>query len=356
VNLSGRQMEELVGVINGVVERATLMRLVRYRLEVSFEDIVKAEQTKIEDVFQVIDWSIRRKKAEPLIEGLAKEYPNIAQKLHEIVDEAQRVEGVSPGAAAPAPDPLAPYFPRDVPFVDREDLTRLLDTLWTSDRPEVLVVFGDRYSGRSHSWLRIIDAAVARGVFLRKVDVSRDPGSWTIATFVDRVATLMRVDRQGLKDSLGQGSTQSVALVNALIRQAGAVAGGERWCLVFDGLDRPGVDPAILECVETLIDEVLGWNIPFLSIIVLGYSDRPGLKRISHLVLTERIRWLQEGDLLKWLDRVVRALGKVAGEADLAGVATTILAGHQPPFDAETMDLLRERVKSETVALLGRLP
>lgn len=357
MTLTGPQMERLVELIGPVIERPTLTRVVRYRLETSIEDIVKDAQTKIDAVFQVLDWSARRgPKVVALIEGVAKEYPNIANELRKIVEEAQSAEIIVTPAAAPAApaDPLAPYFPYDVPFIDREDLTQRLDTLWSPGPHGVLVVRGERYTGRSYSWLRISNAASAAGVTTCKVDLSRDPGSWTIAGFIDRVAALLRVDRARLKDSLAQGATQSGALVSALVDRAGKLPPNERWCMVFDGLDRPGIEPAIIELVEDIIDEVLAYNIPFLSVIVLGYGEHP--KQSSRpLILTEKIRWLGEGDLTLWLDCVARAAGKVPSPNDLSTSVATILEGRVPPFDAETMEMLRDRVKSETVALLKRL-
>ncbi len=357
--LTGSQMEELVTLINEVIERSTLGRLVKFRLDQDVDDIVKGEVKKIDAVFQVIDWAIRRQKAAALLDGVAKEFPGIAQALVKIVEEARLAEIVTPAAApavaAAAADPLAPYFPQDVPFVDRQDLTQRLNLLWTCRPSGVLVIRGERYSGRSYSWLRIVDVASGAGVVTCKVDVSRDPGTWKVANFVDRVATLLRVDRLRLKDSLAQGSTQSGALVNALVdRFAGRAANAERWCIVFDGLDRPGVEPAIIELVEDLIAEVLATNIPGLSIIILGYGEH-SLQTFRHLILTEKINWIEEKELCIWLNSVVRAAGKVAQPSDVSVTAASILEGRTPPFDAEAMDKMRDRVKTEAVALLRRL-
>ena len=357
MRLTGAQMQDLVTLINGGIERPTLARVVRFRLDVDINDIVEDGSTKLDAVFQVIDWCARRQLAEELIDGIVNENGGLRPALLKIIEDARRADVVAlvPAAAVTATpsDPLAPYFPLDEPFVDRQKLTDRLDELWLGGRSGVLVVRGDRYSGRSHSWWRIVDAASSTRVTACRIDVSRDPGTWKVGKLVERVASELQIDRQGLKDGLAQGSTQSGALVNALIAHFRHWQ-GERWCLVLDGLDRPGVEPAIIELVEDLIAEVLSRSIPPLSVILLGYGEH-SQQTFRARILTEQIQWLQRSDLCTWLDAVARAVGNVAQQSDLDGTAAAVFNGIAPPFDAETMDQVRDRVKIHTRDLLRRL-
>ena len=356
MRLTGPQMEQLVTLISDGIERTTLTRVVRFKLGVDVDDIVVAGTTKLDAVFQIIDWSARQQLAQDLIEGLIKENNALGPALRKIVDDALRVDVVAPVAAAvatAASDPLAPYFPDDEPFVDRQKLTDRLDELWLGGRSGVLVVRGDRYSGRSHSWWRIVDAASGARVTACRIDVSRDPGTWKVGKFVERIASEVEIDRQGLKDGLAQGSTQSAALVNALVAHFRHWRGG-RVCLVLDGLDRPGVEPAIIELVEDLIAEVLSRTVPPLSLILLGYGEH-SQQTFRARILTEQIQWLQQSDLCTWLEAVARAVGKVATQNDLDVTAATVFNGFAPPFDGETMDQVRDRVKTHTRELLRRL-
>ena len=71
-------------------------------------------------------------------------------------------------------------------------------------------------------------------------------------------ARFLQVDREFLKDPLAQGPAQASALIAAMIEQfRRGVAPYERACIVFDGLDRPGVESSIIELMEQMIGTVL---------------------------------------------------------------------------------------------------
>jgi hypothetical protein len=166
----------------------------------------------------------------------------------------------------------------------------------------------------------------------------------------------LKLDRRSLKDSLAQGSTQAGALIGVLITHFDRhEAGDQRCCLVVDGLDRPGVDSAIVELMEELIAEVLAANTRGLSLILLGYGEHSP-QAFGHLILTEKIQWITAGDIETWLESVVQAAGKAAEDAEITATSRNILNGLAPPFDADSMHELRCRVKRHTVDLLRRLP
>jgi hypothetical protein len=374
LKLEGPQMKRLVTLISDSLERTTFERLVTFELSANAEDIVGDGATKIDAVFKVVQWSLKRDRLSLLLEGVMRENPTVTTEVRTIIAEATRTEAVGPvgpcaatawlpkrpAVAAPGaapPDPLAPYFPQDQPFVNRKELADKLQLLWAGGNSGVLVVRGERYSGRTHSWWRIVEASAANGVATCLINISRNPGAWTVRDLILRVDSHLRIDQQTLKDSLAQSSTQAGALVSALIAhfRVRSYAGETRCCLVLDGFDRTGVDRALIELVEDLIIEVLAGNLPGLSLIILGYGDHTE-QTITQRVLNEKIDWLDGTHLQDWLRGVVAAAGKVAGPADIATTSQNILSGLAPPFNAASMTELNSRVKKQAIELLRRLP
>ena len=356
MSLSGEQTKILVTVVSGGLDIGTIRRLVRYALDVDPEEVVRSNLNKKDAVFDVVEYAVKKRRIKRFVESCIQENGTLEEQLREILAAAERAEvGVAQPAAA-IPDPLAPYFPQTQPFVDRAELTRHLNDIWVNAKEGVVVVRGDRSTGRSHSWWRIRDLATSAGVTSYRIDVSAAPGSWTVNTMIDRIAGYLNLDRTLLKDSFAQGSTQAGALGTALVARfplGGAVA--DRHCLVFDGLDRTGVDSLIIELVEAVIGEVLGGNLPGLSVVVLGYGQH-GEQPFEYLIRQENLGWLSQNDIEEWLKAVAKAVGKAVQDAEIAATRQKILDGLAPPFTGVTMGELRSRVKKETVELLRRLP
>jgi hypothetical protein len=355
VTLSGEQIEELVTLVSEKLLIAELRRLVKFRLGVGDEKVIPPNATNEEAVFAMYVYAERFQLIKGLVEGFIKRNVTLEAPLRAIIAAAERADVASAAAVAGAPDPLAPYFPQEQPFVDRADLTRHLADLWSPGPSRVLVVRGDRFTGRSHSWLRIHDSAKTAKVTASRIDVSSNPGTWTVITMIGQIASYLGLDRTLLKDSLAQGSTQSGALLTALtVRFPVAKPTADQHCLVFDGLDRTGVDKLIIELVEAIIGKVLDRTLPGLSLILLGYGEH-GEQPFGYLILKESICWLTPKLVEEWLKQVVQAAGKAAQDADIESTRQRILDNLVPPFNRETMEELRSRAKKETVELVRRL-
>lgn len=355
MRLDGAQTETLVRLVSEGLEIEVIRRLVRFRLDADPDNVIPAGAKKEQAVFEVVEYAVRKQRVKSLVEGFIVMNPALEVELRSIIAAAERADVATPEAASPAADPLAPYFPQAQPFVDRADFTSQLTELWSPGPSRVLVVRGERFTGRSHSWWRIHDFAITAKVTASRIDVSSNPGSWTISTMIDQIAGYLGLDRTLLKDSLAQGSTQSGALLTALtVRFPVARPVADRHCLVFDGLDRTGVDKLIIELVEAIIGKVLDRTLPGLSLILLGYGEH-GEQPFDYLILNEKICWLTPALVDEWLQQVVQAAGKAAKDADIELTRQKILENLVPPFNRAKMDELRSRAKKETVELVRRL-
>lgn len=356
MRLDGALTETLVRLVSEGLEIEVIRRLVRFRLDADPDNVIPAGAKKEQAVFEVVEYAVRKQRVKRLLEGFIRENTALEAELRSIIAAAERADVATPEAeVSPTADPLAPYFPQAQPFVDRADFTRQLTELWSPGPSRVLVVRGERFTGRSHSWWRIHDFAITAKVTASRIDVSSNPGSWTISTMIDQIAGYLGLDRTLLKDSLAQGSTQSGALVTALtVRFPVARPVAERHCLVFDGLDRTGVDKLIIELVEAIIGRVLDRTLPGLSVILLGYGEH-GEQPFGYLILNEKICWLTPALVEEWLKQVVQAAGRAAKDADIESTRQKILENLVPPFNRAKMDELRSRAKKETVELVRRL-
>jgi hypothetical protein len=340
-------------LINDSLSREEMARVVRYALDVSYDEMVGGATDKVQATFKIIEYAERKQTLRKLIEEVIDQNSANENQLRQLLGKLEDSQGLSSrnGAISP-PDPLARYFPKGQPFLDRTGLIAGLQNLWEGNQSGVLVVRGERYSGRSHSWWRILDAAGTAGIIIERLDLSCNPGACTVAEIVDRIARFLQVDREFLKDPLAQGSAQASALIAAMIDQfRRGVAPYERACIVFDGLDRPGVEGSIIELMEQMIGTVLQGSLAGLSLIILGYgphSEQP----FAHLIQTEDINPIGRQHVQAWLCDALTAAGKAIVQPEITAAIDAILDGFSAPYDRKKMSALRERAKEQFRALL----
>lgn len=219
MKLTGILVEKTVSTINLRFSIPEVRRAVRYKLDEELDNIATYTE-KMDIIFEVVEWSGRRDKIPELFDGLITVNPIAQPELKEILELAVRPSDNTTGTAPvlPAFDPLSHYFIADEPFVDREQLRNQLDSLWQGGRSGVLIVRGERYSGRSHSWWLIHEMARQRQILDRYFDLSTNPGEWRVDDLVSRIAVWLDLPRQDLKDRLAQESRRGLALLGALYR------------------------------------------------------------------------------------------------------------------------------------------
>lgn len=160
-------------------------------------------------------------------------------------------------------------------MIDREGLRRGLREL-VSDEYRVMVVTGSPRSGKSHSWrlvehLREIGPASGVPPFRAVLVTTHD---WSVPAKAEDVMAAL-VDNLGidldirLTDELPESRARK--LVNKLIGRY-PDDGVLRW-IVFDGLDRPGVQPEVVELVLRIARAANDGRLPKTRILVTGLNE-----------------------------------------------------------------------------------
>ena len=216
---SGAQIKRLCEEIDERFEVEELRRVVRFRLDVAL-DYVAGPGPAFDRIFELVDWAMRKDRLADLFEGLADENAAIRPVLEELRRAAAAASPVTTGGDGPsaADDPAARLLIYGEPFVDRRVLAELLEQLWSPQEYNVLLVQGDRHSGRSHSWWLIKRMAADRKVSALYLDLAANPAAWTVDDVIDRVVPWARLPRELLSDSLSQATRQTTSFLAAPAR------------------------------------------------------------------------------------------------------------------------------------------
>jgi hypothetical protein len=249
------------------------------------------------------------------------------------------------GDGPPGDDPTARLLVYGEPFVNRRVLGQLLEQLWSPQEYNVLLVQGERHSGRSHSWWLIKRMAADRKVSALYLDLAANPAAWTVDDVIERVVPWARLPREVLSDTLSQATRKSTSFLAALARHSEEAGDGRpRRCLVVDGTDRVGVSESVLELMDELIGEVLSLNIASLSVVMLGYN-RVLTHPFATRALTEPVRQIGRGEVEAFLGELAAAWGKRLDAEGVGNILDAIFRGLGPQLDLAGMKELNRRVR-----------
>jgi effector-associated domain 1 (EAD1)-containing protein len=345
VKLTGAQIKRLCDEINERFQIDELRRVVRFRLDVALDDVASAGPA-FDRIFELVDWAMRQERLSALFDGLVDENPAIGPVLEELRRAAAATAPMTTGGDGQhADDPAARLLIYGEPFVNRRVLAELLEQLWSPQEYNVLLVHGDRHSGRSHSWWLIKRMAADRKVSALYLDLAANPAAWTVDEVINRVVPWARLPRELLSDSLSQATRKSTSFLAALARHSEDTGGGSpRRCLVVDGIDRVGVAEAVLELMDELIGEVLSLNIASFSVVMLGYN-RVLTHPFATRALTEPLTQIGRGEVEAYLGEVAGAWGKRLDAEGVGNILDTIFRGLGPRLDLAGMKELNRRVR-----------
>jgi len=224
-----------------------------------------------------------------------------------------------------------PLDPHDAPvlranrlFIDREVLRERLRELNSSAASRVLVVRGERYSGKSHSRFFFDHLSVNGGGFTSVVvDLVDDE-----INKPDELASLI-IDKIGgdVKQLPSQGFTTAARWGQFIVRaiKEEVQRSGSNFWLIFDGLTKDGLPPETLGIILNLAKRA-ELEVPQLRVVLLGLLDKLP-PEIDGVALREEIGVIDEAKCVTWLQTVL-ALRRVAPDtAELqAAVARTFQA------------------------------
>jgi Effector-associated domain 1 len=352
MKLTGGQIKRLCDEIDHRFQIDELRRVVRFRLDVALEDVASSG-TAFDRIFELVDWAMRQERLSDLFDGLIGENPAIAPVLEELRRAAAASAPMTTTGDGPhADDPCARLLIYGEPFVNRRVLAELLEQLWGPQEYNVLLVQGDRHSGRSHSWWLIKRMASDRKVSALYLDLAANPAAWTVDDVIDRVVPWARLPRELLSDALSQATRKSTSFLAALARHSEDVGGGSpRRCLVVDGADRVGVAEAVFELLDELIGEVLSLNIANFSVVMLGYN-RVLTHPFATRALSEPVRQIGRSEVEAFLGEVAGAWGKRLDAEGVGNILDTIFKGLGSPLDLAGMKELNRRLRRYGIDVL----
>jgi hypothetical protein len=353
VILSGPHFEKALSIISQSLDLDELERITRF-LGHDLQDIAPGK-TKEQTIYKLLLWFDRRDCVSELFAKIAQANRIVETGLQAILDEAKQCTATAgAGASARTSDPLAPYFINKEPFIDRTSLDEKLTELWTVVKDGVLIVRGDRGCGRSHSWWRIRKSAEQATVSAHYIDLSKNPGSWTVSALIDRITVWLDMPVTSLKDRLAQESRLGMLFAAALgTHLRGFRTQQQRWCLVLDGLDRTGISNEIMELVQSLAEDILAGNLANFSLAFLGYGSTSHWN-FEQLILDEDVPLLDRSHVKDFLGRVSKAVGKTIEPAVLDRITQEIFDGLELPCVGQTLGELKTRVKKHSVELMRR--
>ena len=184
------------------------------------------------------------------------------------------------------------------PFIDRSVLRGYFRDLLSDSTSRILVVTGDRPSGKSYTWLFINQPEVLAGYTPVLINLSQVNEPHSPVEVMSRIAEQLTLGEPAI-DLHAQHSAQARRLGDWLVGQLQQNNPDGRWLLVFDSLDHIGQREETLQLIEFLAGAAIRKRLPGLRVILLGYANRLLIDPLES-VLTEQIRDIGEPELLEF--------------------------------------------------------
>jgi hypothetical protein len=220
----------------------------------------------------------------------------------------------STGFPLPADPYCAPVLRAKRPFIDRQGLRDRMAELASAGASRVLVVEGERYSGKSYTRFLVEHLARNPGGFRQiVVDLIEDA-----ITKPDELAHTLVMKMGGDPVSLPiQGVTTAAryGLILAAAVQSEVNRLGSHIWVVFDGLARPGVLPETIELVLDIAKRA-ELEVPELRVILLELPVTLP-PEVDSVALREVLHPIDAALCVEWLETVHSLLNVSWGKAEL---------------------------------------
>ena len=256
--------------------------------------------------------------------------------------QAIQLELIPPGAPPPA-DPWLTCIVRNAPFIDREPLREAMRELEADGGRQVLVVHGDRGTGKTYT---------AEFVRWRARECSHE----FIHVDLEQLTRLSPIDSlvwpeaiaASLSDQMGLGlvlptreqADQQYSRWNLVCcdKLTGAlIADPRRWWIVVDSFNLVPLPQATSDFFKELAFRVDA-SLSRVRLVLLGFGDslRPDLERHAH---RERTTYPTHEDLGLYFQRLHVSAGKVPDPATVAAQVQRVLSGVDPNGPARMRSL-----------------
>lgn len=244
-------------------------------------------------------------------------------------------------------------------FIDRASLRATLRQMVTMPQgPRLLVLTGPSCSGKTHSYLLLQSGCTHYGyeaLFTDVAALSLEGG--VPEAVVKSVVSRMGIDAAGLELRAGDPATARTTgeLADLAVGRIRNASAGRKWWLVFDGLDRQSVPPAMVTAVITLAQKLLT-DLTNVFVCLLGY-DGPVVAPASAYLRHETLTAIGPPELHQERSQIERHLSFVLTTRDptighdiVQLVADSVLR-QLPPSD--TLCSLKRLVDEATTRMLA---
>ncbi|WP_405421292.1 effector-associated domain EAD1-containing protein [Streptomyces erythrochromogenes] len=236
-------------------------------------------------------------------------------------------------------------------FIDRAKLRGTLRDMLTVGGGRVLIVDGDRGSGKTWTWYLLYHVLQHHGITPYKIDFSSYAEPVTVADIASELGDQLG---WGLApgDSLATEDAQARRVVNRAKWWMRGRPDPQDFWLVFDGMARTALTPAALRLVELLAEAVAdGETGKHLSVVLIAYEGqlRPSAEPC---VWRTRLGPIHVADLREFFCSVARHAGAVL-EADAAAQLVTQVLGKTVGADHDPDTPLPLEKVSAAAGILG---
>ncbi|MEU6297782.1 effector-associated domain EAD1-containing protein [Streptomyces erythrochromogenes] len=236
-------------------------------------------------------------------------------------------------------------------FIDRAELRGTLRDMLTVSGGRVLIVDGDRGSGKTWTWYLLYHVLEHHGITPYKIDFSSYAEPVTVADIASELGDQLGWGL-GPGDSLATEDAQARRVVNRAKWWMRGRPDPQDFWLVFDGMARTALTPAALRLVELLAEAVAdGETGKHLSVVLIAYEGqlRPSAEPC---VWRTSLGPIHVADLREFFYSVARHAGRVL-EADAAAQLVTQVLGKTVGSDHDPDTPLPLEKVSAAAGILG---
>jgi hypothetical protein len=232
---------------------------------------------------QLLDKAVEKKPKNPLLDAFAAQYRSTP----------------SPVAVDPCD---APLLRAQRLFIDRQDLRARLRELTSAKAARVLVIRGERYSGKSHSRF-LMDHLAENGGGFRSVVVDlaaeeiNSPDELASVIVAKIGGDARQLPPQGLSTAPRWGLFLATAIQNEVKSR------GYHFWLVFDGLNKDGLSTETLGVILNLAIRA-ELDVPAMRVVLIDLEGNLP-PEIDDRALREQIGRIDEEKCLSWLKTVL---------------------------------------------------
>ncbi|MBX3738955.1 MAG: hypothetical protein KF715_19840 [Candidatus Didemnitutus sp.] len=231
-------------------------------------------------------------------------------------------------------------------FVDRDKLRTLAwHYLGGQNTPPILLVVTDGAIGKSHVWNLLGHLGdILPNMLCELLDFRRfgQPSIGPRHVF-ETIVQRLNLNVTPSVDSLAQETRVVRKLVDALIGGFRRQPHDRHFCLVFDNLNYPTLEPEVFELIVELAHAVQSGSIQRVRLALIGF-DRDLPPECEICTVTHTLDQITTEHVRTYLRDIFAAAGRSLGPPELDQLLNEAMQGLATPFDAKSLRELERRL------------